>query len=679
MKTIFQKFGLFAAMLLIVKSAFAYDFEADKLYFSLISLPERTCKLTTGDNTYQGELQIPEKVTYAGLELTVTELDPNAFNSKITGLTIPASITVIPEASVSKCSLTKLIINDSKTGLTIKDRVKKSDYIYPSTYGQPLKYVYLGRNLNGDSFNHQVSLERIDFGQYVTKMPNLSSCDALVSIYIPDNITELATEGLATNKKLKEVFIGNGVTKIPNYFFTQSKALECVYLGNSISQIGHNTFTGCEKLTYIYLFSDRLSKISDNTSEYIASTIPSTVAKIYVPDPSRYETLLGNYYREPLITINQSSSEYNGTVPTLSYASSVPASEISIIPTSLNVNVGTYTSPVNVCFSFENGWKSSANISATYSITPASLTVIANNATKKYGTENPELTCSVFGLKNNETPEVFTAQPKAETTASIQSPVGEYPIIASGGEAKNYSFNYERGTLTITKADQIIEWAQNFDKVKVGDVIELTATASSGLSIKYTSTNERIADIYTQQGKKYVEFLNAGEVSIRADQDGDSNFNEADRASKSASVRKAVTSVVITAEKATIKIGDKLQLYATILPDDATDSSIVWDSSDPTIATISDNGLLEAIQEGEVFIRATSSSDPEIFATCKVTISKNESIEESTIKDSTPIYDLYNLQGVLIARSINDSMITNIVPPGTYILVSPHFTKKIKL
>ncbi len=125
MKTIFQKFGLFAAMLLIVKSAFAYDFEADKLYFSLISLPERTCKLTTGDNTYQGELQIPEKVTYAGLELTVTELDPNAFNSKITGLTIPASITVIPEASVSKCSLTKLIINDSKTGLTIKDRVKK--------------------------------------------------------------------------------------------------------------------------------------------------------------------------------------------------------------------------------------------------------------------------------------------------------------------------------------------------------------------------------------------------------------------------------------------------------------------------------------------------------------------------------------------------------------------------
>jgi len=45
---------------------------------------------------------------------------------------------------------------------------------------------------------------------------------------------------------------------------------------------------------------------------------------------------------------------------------------------------------------------------------------------------------------------VLTTQPTVTTTATISSPMGNYPITASGAAANNYSFTYVQGTLTIT-------------------------------------------------------------------------------------------------------------------------------------------------------------------------------------------------------------------------------------
>ena len=91
--------------LLLSVEVFAYDFEVDGLYFNLTSLPNRTCKLTSGSSKYSGSLIIPDSVNYEGLFFKVTELDPYAFNSKITELSIPATITTIPNNTISKCEL----------------------------------------------------------------------------------------------------------------------------------------------------------------------------------------------------------------------------------------------------------------------------------------------------------------------------------------------------------------------------------------------------------------------------------------------------------------------------------------------------------------------------------------------------------------------------------------------
>lgn len=67
-----------------------------------------------------------------------------------------------------------------------------------------------------------------------------------------------------------------------------------------------------------------------------------------------------------------------------------------------------------------------------------------------------------------------------------------------------------------------------------------------------------------------------------------------------------VTSVSINESIDSLDMGDVQQLTATILPADATNPAVTWTSSNPTIATVSSNGLINAILPGEVTITLSS-------------------------------------------------------------------------
>ena len=148
--------------------------------------------------------------------------------------------------------------------------------------------------------------------------------------------------------------------------------------------------------------------------------------------------------------------------------------------------VGSYTIEVrqgsikNYNVHFENG---------SLAITKASLTISAGNYTKKQGDAMPEFKANYTGFKNGEDESVLTKRPTFETTATVESAPGEYPITVSGVEADNYEVkSYIAGTLTVLKRElkkQTITWDQEI-KAKVGSTIEMNATASSGLPVRYS-------------------------------------------------------------------------------------------------------------------------------------------------------------------------------------------------
>ena len=189
--------------------------------------------------------------------------------------------------------------------------------------------------------------------------------------------------------------------------------------------------------------------------------------------------------------------------------------------------VGSYTIEVrqgsikNYNVHFENG---------SLAITKASLTISAGNYTKKQGDAMPEFKANYTGFKNGEDESVLTKRPTFETTATVESAPGEYPITVSGVEADNYEVkSYIAGTLTVLKRElkkQTITWNQEI-KAKVGSTIEMNATASSGLPVRYSYALapgvETAYQVPQIEGNK-ITFPQNGMYLLVAIQDGNNEY-----------------------------------------------------------------------------------------------------------------------------------------------------------
>lgn len=83
----------------------------------------------------------------------------------------------------------------------------------------------------------------------------------------------------------------------------------------------------------------------------------------------------------------------------------------------------------------------------------------------------------------------------------------------------------------------------------------------------------------------------------------------------------AVTGVTIDRTSATLMIDETVTLTAEVVPANASDKEIVWENSDPSVASFeSSTGLVTALAVGTTTITAKSHADESIFATCVVTV-----------------------------------------------------------
>lgn len=87
-------------------------------------------------------------------------------------------------------------------------------------------------------------------------------------------------------------------------------------------------------------------------------------------------------------------------------------------------------------------------------VTPAELSVTADNASRLYGATNPPFTGTIAGIQNNE-----TISANYTTPAVPLSPVGSYPIVPalSGVTLSNYTVTTNNGVLTVTTAPLLVK------------------------------------------------------------------------------------------------------------------------------------------------------------------------------------------------------------------------------
>ena len=84
----------------------------------------------------------------------------------------------------------------------------------------------------------------------------------------------------------------------------------------------------------------------------------------------------------------------------------------------------------------------------------------------------------------------------------------------------------------------------------------------------------------------------------------------------------SVTGVRLNTRSATLSINDRLTLYATVSPKNATNTVVSWSSSNSSVASVDDNGIVTANDFGSAVI-TVKTADGGFTATCNVTVVKS--------------------------------------------------------
>lgn len=237
-------------------------------------------------------------------------------------------------------------------------------------------------------------------------------------------------------------------------------------------------------------------------------------------------------YEEGTLTVNKAPLTMTANNKTMTYGSSVPTldakyeglknnettpvwtSSPTITTTATKTSkVGTY--PITISNADAKNYQLTINHGSLV-VEKAPLTATAENKNRLYGDANPEFTLTYSGLKNGETVPEWEKAPAIESTASIQSPVGTYPITIKDAVAVNYNINAVEGTLTVNKAN--LQVTPNDASRKYGEENPQFTLSYVGLKNKESVPEWSNAPVITTQATKkssvgeYAIQLTSGEA-----------------------------------------------------------------------------------------------------------------------------------------------------------------------
>ena len=234
------------------------------------------------------------------------------------------------------------------------------------------------------------------------------------------------------------------------------------------------------------------------------------------------------------------------------------------------------------------------------------------------------------------------------------------PSGAVDAPAVDVTFKINGKTTTIdlyTSGDDISDWAPddgNANEMLVQTEVEIPKVAVSGITLNNSTLSLTTGQNFTLQAmlspsnatNKEVtwESSDAGVAAVSKDgvvtakKAGKATIvaKAADESGKYAScvvtvteAKKKVTGVTLNKSSLNLGVGGSEVLSATVLPADATNKQVTWLSSTPSIATVSQSGVVTGVKEGTTQISVIT-ADGSKTAICSVTVSGQAQTEPGT-------------------------------------------------
>ena len=190
--------------------------------------------------------------------------------------------------------------------------------------------------------------------------------------------------------------------------------------------------------------------------------------------------------------------------------------------------------------------------------------------------------------------------------------------------------------------------------VNVGEEFQLTATVlpsnATNKNITWSSSDDTIA---TVDSDGLVIGVSNGNVTISATTEDGGFVATCDITSEY-----HVTAITLSDETRRVTIGEAYTLSATVLPNEAVDKTVTWTSSDDSICTVDQNGVVSGIASGNCVITVTSNDNTAVTATCSIECYHDYARDYFTIVAKAP--SVIDVKRSAVSASTNNGSWTSV-------------------
>ena len=289
----------------------------------------------------------------------------------------------------------------------------------------------------------------------------------------------------------------------------------------------------------------------------------------------------------------------------------------------------------------------------TLTVTPAPLTIKANDATRQYFSDEPDFGYTCSGFVNGENENVLSPKLTLSTTANVSSKVGTYPIKASGVSSSNYSISYVDGTLTITPRTLY---------ASVGNYERLYNEDNPSFEVKYDgfvgNENENVLITKATASTTATKTSDVGSYPIDVTGGSADNYKFS-YTSGILTINKAEQTISWEQDLSGLKVGDQVELLAVA----SSGLPITYTMDSNNFAELYSAGnnkkYLDCKAEGQFTIRATQDGNKNYYSSTRINKTVTIGNIESAVKSLEN--SLVNIQRMPFGIRVTDANLGNVI------------------